>query len=282
MDESKILVIGSSGQLGSALMQRYPKATGVDYRELDITSESALAGYPFGAYSIIINAAAYTNVDGAETDEGRRAAWLINASAPAKLAEIARSHNAVFVHISSDYVFDGTVDAHLETEAFSPLNVYGASKAAGDIAVTGYHKHYLLRTSWVIGSGKNFVRTMHELAQKGVSPAVANDQTGRITFVDTIVAAIDHLLDHHASFGTYNISNSGDVVSWAEIAREVFRIAQADATVSETTTADYFSSKPGVAPRPLKSGLSLDKISSVGFHPEDWRVMLKAYIERGL
>src|SRR5690606_29757497 len=139
----------------------------------------------------ILNAAAYTNVDGAETPEGRIAAWKVNATGPAILTRIALKHNLTLLHISTEYVFDGTQEIHTEDEPFSPLSVYGTSKAAGDTAVGLLPQHYILRTSWVIGEGKNFVRTMLGLAQKGVSPTVVADQIGRLTFTSELVRAID-------------------------------------------------------------------------------------------
>ena len=108
----------------------------------------------------MINAAAYTAVDDAETDDGRRVSWAANAQAPATLARLAREHGFTLVHYSSDYVFDGTAEEHTEDEPFSPLGVYAQSKAAGDLAVGTAPRHYLLRTSWVVGDGNNFVRTM--------------------------------------------------------------------------------------------------------------------------
>jgi dTDP-4-dehydrorhamnose reductase len=111
---------------------------------------------------------------------------------------------------------------HAEDEDFSPLSVYGASKAAGDIAVSLAPKHYILRTSWVIGEGKNFVRTMLELGKKGVAPSVVSDQIGRLTFTKELVKAIDLLLKDNHEYGTYNVSNGGEPASWADITRSNF------------------------------------------------------------
>jgi dTDP-4-dehydrorhamnose reductase len=141
-------------------------------------------------------------------------------------------------------------------------------------------KHYLLRTSWVIGDGKNFVRTMLELGKKGVTPTVVADQIGRLTFTGTLVDAIDHLLKSQAAYGTYNVSNSGDSVSWADITREIFKQAEYSLIVTDTTTAEYYASKPASAPRPLSSTLALDKIQAAGFTPKDWRDDLVTYIKK--
>ena len=172
MDDTKIVIIGSKGQLGTALREKYPHARAVDADELDITSRDAVQAFNWSEVTTILNAAAYTNVDGAETAEGRVMAWSVNALGPRNLAELAIKQNMSLVHISTDYVFDGTDKSHTENESFSPLSVYGQSKAAGDLSVSLVPKHYILRTTWVIGEGKNFVRTMLDLGQKGVAPTV--------------------------------------------------------------------------------------------------------------
>jgi dTDP-4-dehydrorhamnose 3,5-epimerase len=158
--------------------------------------------------------------------------------------------------------------------------VYGESKAAGDAVASTLPKHYILRTSWVIGEGKNFVRTMLELGQKGINPSVVADQVGRLTFTSTLVAAIDHLLSKQAPFGTYNVSNEGESASWADVTRAIFTEAGYANTVTDTTTAEYYAGKEGIAPRPLQSTLDLAKIKATGFAPHDWHEDLKDYIKR--
>lgn len=283
MDDSKFFVVGANGQLGTALREKYPNAKFADVSELDITNKKSVETFDWSGIEVILNAAAYTNVDGAETTEGRQAAWAVNADAVANLVAVAAQYNATLVHISTDYVFDGSQEMHQEDEAFAPLSVYGASKAAGDIAVSLTPRFYILRTGWVIGEGKNFVRTMLGLGQKGVSPAVVSDQIGRLTFTSELVRAIDHLLSINAPFGTYNVSNSGESASWADVTRKIFELASyQDLTVTDTGTAEYFASKEGIAPRPLQSTLSLDKLTATGFKSRDWYDDLKAYIEKEL
>ena len=169
MDDNKIFIVGANGQLGTALRAQYPNSRFADITELDITDRDSVENFDWSQIEIILNAAAFTNVDAAETPEGRVAAWKVNAEAVANLARVCLKHNMALVHISSDYVFDGTREPHLETESFSPLSVYGDSKAAGDIVISLLPKHYVLRTTWIIGEGKNFVRTMLELAKKNIS-----------------------------------------------------------------------------------------------------------------
>lgn len=280
MDNSTLFITGANGQLGKTLKAQYPQARSADINELDITDAKSVAKFDWGQIKVLLNAAAYTNVDGAETDEGRIAAWRVNATAVSNLVRAAQQHNLTLVHISTDYVFDGTKAPHTEDEPLSPLGVYGQSKAAGDIAVSLAPKHYLLRTSWVIGDGPNFVRTMLGLGRKGVSPTVVTDQVGRLTFTSELVGAIDHLLSNEAGFGTYNVSNSGQPASWAEITREIFQAAGYDLTVTDTTTAEYYAGKDGIAPRPLQSAFDLSKIQAAGFELTDWKEELKNYIAK--
>ena len=279
MNSNNIFIVGANGQLGRALRQQYPEAQFADIDEMDITDRQSVESFDWSGISIVLNAAAFTNVDGAETPEGRVAAWKVNASAVANLTRVCRTHNMTLVHISSDYVFDGTKEPHSENEDFSPLSVYGASKAAGDLLVEQLDKFYLLRTTWVIGEGKNFVRTMLGLAEKNISPTVVHDQIGRLTFTSELVRIIDHLLSTQAPFGTYNATNDGPLESWADITRRIFRLAgRDDLTVTNTTTAEYFAGKDGVAPRPLGSDMSLDKLHDTGFISRDWVDDLSEYI----
>jgi hypothetical protein len=279
MNSNNIFIVGANGQLGRALRQQYPEARFADIDEMDITDRQSVESFDWSGISIVLNAAAFTNVDGAETPEGRVAAWKVNASAVANLTRVCRTHDMTLVHISSDYVFDGTKEPHFENEDFSPLSVYGASKAAGDLLVEQLDNFYLLRTTWVIGEGKNFVRTMLGLAEKNISPTVVHDQIGRLTFTRELVRIIDHLLSTQAPFGTYNATNDGPLESWADITRRIFELAgRNDLTVTNTTTAEYFAGKDGIAPRPLGSDMSLDKLHSTGFTSHDWTHDLKDYI----
>jgi dTDP-4-dehydrorhamnose reductase/dTDP-4-dehydrorhamnose 3,5-epimerase len=272
------LIIGASGQLGRALIKAIPGAVAISRATLDLASPDSVVGFDFRPYGLVINAAAYTAVDAAETEDGRREAWAVNVSGVAALVEAARRHRFTVIHISSDYVFDGTEVLHTETEPFSPLGVYGQTKAAGDTLVASLPAHYVLRTSWLIGDGHNFVRTMASLADRGVSPEVVNDQFGRLTFTTEIGRAIMHLLDVEAPYGTYNLSNDGDAMTWADIARAVFQVRGRDAaSVRNVTTAEYAAGKP-LAPRPEHSVLNLDKIISSGFRPADAMTQLQAYL----
>ncbi|MBP2264734.1 dTDP-4-dehydrorhamnose 3,5-epimerase [Pseudarthrobacter sp. PvP004] len=273
------LVLGANGQLGKALREAYKDDLSVQFAgraDFDLNSEKAFASRNWKNYNTVINAAAYTAVDAAESADGRRAAWQTNVTGVARLARIAVEHDLTLVHVSSDYVFDGTKDLHSEDEEFSPLGVYGQTKAAGDAVVSVVPKHYIVRASWVIGEGNNFVRTMARLAAAGVKPAVVNDQTGRLTFAVDIAESIRHLLESGAEYGTYNLSSEGTTQSWADIAADVFELAGASRNdVSGVSTAEYFHGKEA-APRPLKSTLDLQKISTAGFIPPHAKDRLSA------
>ncbi|HSX06279.1 MAG TPA: NAD(P)-dependent oxidoreductase [Candidatus Saccharimonadia bacterium] len=282
MQDSEIFIVGARGQLGLALQAQYPGAQNADIDELDITDSDSVAHFDWSSIKVILNAAAFTNVDAAETPEGRITAWNVNASAVGNLTRVAKAHDIILVHISTDYVFDGTKNPHAETELFSPLSVYGQTKAAADIVVGTLPKHYVLRTSWVIGDGKNFVRTMLELGNKGVNPSVVSDQIGRLTFTSELVRAINHLLTTKAPYGTYNVSNEGESMSWADITRTIFRFASLQNTVTDVTTEEYYKGKVGIAPRPQQSTLDLSKIQATAFESNGWQDDLRAYITKEL
>ena len=280
---SRVLVTGANGQLGRALMALLPQAgfapTGVDLPEVDISDTAAMSTWDWSNYDVVINAAAWTNVDGAETPEGRRLSWRANTVGPVNLARAATQHGLTLVHLSTEYTFDGATPVHSEAETPSPLGVYCQSKAAGDAAVSVCPRHYLVRTSWVVGDGKNFVKTMLSLAGRGITPSVVADQTGRLTFASDLAAGIIHLLSSGAEFGTYNLSGEGPIVSWADVAKRVYERAGHNLDeVTPVTTAEYYSGQEGIAPRPLSSALDLAKIKATGFTPADSMERLEDYL----
>lgn len=280
----KILVTGANGQVGRALRTLLGDEPWIEYatREtLDLGSGGWENSRRWRDYGTIINAAAYTAVDKAETPEGRSDAWAVNVTALASLARIAEDNGITLVHISSDYVFDGTkVEPYTESDPVCPLGVYGQTKAAGDAIVSAVSRHYIIRTSWVIGDGNNFVRTMAELADRGVNPSVVDDQLGRLTFASTLAEAARHLIDTSAPYGIYNVTNSGEPRSWYQIAKMVFEMLGRDPNdVSPTTTEKYLSTANApVAPRPLSSVLDIGKIERSGYHPVSMDVALARHI----
>ena len=296
MAPRRTMVTGCNGQLGRAI-RSYVDAHGLEgfeFNDIDTFDFSDPAQYDrfdWSLYGTVINAGAYTAVDKAETPEGRAAAWKANAQGPALLARVCAEHNITLVHVSSDYVFDGSRELHDEAEAFAPLGVYGQSKAAGDIAVTNCPRHYILRSSWVIGEGHNFVKTMMMLSNRVADPGdtldgvtVVDDQYGRLTFTKDMADAIFHLLDSKAGYGTYNLTGSGSVESWADIAKAVFDQTNGNGDrVRPIPTEEYFANaKDPVSPRPTHSALNLGKIEGTGYHAPDWEESLKAYVAKEL
>lgn len=293
MAPRRTLVTGCNGQLGRAVREaaeRRPDAGTFDYcdvDEFDFSDPAQYDRYDWSLYGTVINCGAYTAVDAAETPEGRAAAWRANAYGPALLARTCAEHGVTLVHVSSDYVFDGTRELHDEGEPLSPLSVYGQSKAAGDLAVAGCPAHYVLRSSWVIGDGRNFVRTMWGLSDRVAAGelsrvTVVDDQEGRLTFADQMAAAIMHLLGCRAPYGTYDCTGSGAVRTWADIARATFDAANGNGgAVVPVSTAEYYANAAGpVAPRPAHSALDLSKLEAAGFTPRDWEDELAEYLGR--
>ena len=240
----KALITGSDGQLGTALRLAFRDSLFTDSSDLDITDKTAIEKLDTNGIEVIINAAAYTNVDGAEDPANLGVAGEVNAQGVANLAKLATRLNIPLVHFSSDYVFDGTKVGN--------------------------------------GPGPNFVKTMAKLAENGVNPAVINDQFGRLTFTKTLAGAVQFALENEIPYGTYNLTNSGEQVSWYQIAQEVFRLTGHNPDrVSPQTSADYADSKDQkVAPRPVNSMLDLSLIESLGFRPPDWRDTLEAYLRQ--
>lgn len=266
-----MLILGAGGQVGRALAAAFPDATALDRRSLDVADPPPLDGW-----DVVVNAAGWTDVDGAEAD--RAGAWRANAAGPAALARAAR--HSVLVHFSSEYVFDGTLDRpYREDDPVSPVSVYGAAKAAGDLAVSTHPRHYLLRPTWVVGEGRNFVATMRALAARGVEPAVVDDQVGRLTFAADLAGAVAHLLAVDAPFGTYHVTGGGAPASWHAVARAVFDLAgYPDLAVTPTSTEAYLAGKPGAAPRPRNGVLDTAKAAAAGVVMPDWRERLAAWL----
>ena len=271
MGPRRTLVVGANGQLGRALRTELGEAAHIEYatrEDLDLAAADLATARRWRDYGAIINAAAYTKVDLAETADGRADAWAANATAVAQLARVAAENGITLVHVSSDYVFDGAKDApYSETDPVAPLGVYGQAKAAGDIAAATAPRHYVVRTSWVIGDGNNFVRTMASLAERGIDPKVVDDQVGRLTFTRDIARGILHLLESGAPYGVYNLTGGGEPASWADVAREVFRLSGHDPhRVTGVSTDEYFAgATTAVAPRPRNSVLDLTKIEEASF-----------------
>lgn len=278
----RILVTGVTGQVGHEL-SRLQWPAGVEIvaasrRDLDLAQTDAIEPYIVeGGFDAVINPAAYTAVDKAETD--LVTAWKVNALAPAAMAAATRKAGIPLLGISTDYVFDGTgAAAYTEDDPIGPVGVYGASKAAGEMAIrTGNPRHVILRTSWVFSAyGANFVKTMLRLAADRPSLGVVDDQRGCPTAAGDIAATIAAMAlrlvaDPQAPVGTYHFSNAGPV-TWCGFAREIFSqwqaLGYAVPEVKAITTADY----PTPAKRPANSvmaGAKLDRDYAI--KPRPWR-----------
>lgn len=275
-----ILITGGNGQLGTEL-QRFAwpagwRAVAIDVAELDLTDPAGIAAMVASRpWAAVINGAAYTAVDRAESDVV--AAWAVNALAPAAFAVACAAADMPLVQVSTDYVFDGSKPGGWEPDdAIGPLNVYGASKLGGELAVrTACPRHAIVRTSWVVSAhGNNFVKTMLRLAADRDSLSVVADQHGVLTSAADLAAALATiaiaLVDGHPS-GTWHFSNAG-ATSWAGFAEAIFAGARArggpSALVTPIATADY----PTPARRPAHSLLSHAAIArDFGIVPRAWQ-----------
>lgn len=273
-------ILGSNGQLGRELVKNYPAADAYDHEDLDISDASQVDGIDWTQYDTIINAAAYVNADHSETPEGEAITWKANFEGPRNLARVAIQNNLHLIHFSSEYVFNGEISNHSEDEPFSPLSVYGKTKAAADAVVSEVPNHHIFRTTWVVGDGHNFVKTMARLAEMRIDPKVVDDQFGRLTFTSELVRAVDYVMNNTVASGTYNLSNSGKIRSWADIAALTYEMAGHDPSrVVPVTTAEYSSDKKNFAPRPTHSDLDLSKIQETGFVSEDYEPLMREYIQ---
>ena len=276
-----IWITGALGQLGNELRllsAAHPECTFLftDRDDLPIENEVAVQQY-FETHAIdyCINAAAYTAVDVAETE--KETAYLINATAVGYLAKACKKHGAKFIHISTDYVFDGTnANGYEPYDAPGPLNVYGASKLAGELqAIKDNRDSLVIRTSWVYSSfGKNFVKTMMRLMSEKKEISVVNDQVGRPTYAADLAKTIFSIVFNSADFipGIFHYSNEG-VISWYDFALAIKENGKYKCKVHPIASEAY----PTPAKRPAYSILKTDKIEKVySIQIPHWRESLDA------
>jgi dTDP-4-dehydrorhamnose reductase len=217
MNQKKTLIFGAGGMLGHALQQVLPSAVFFNHDDVDITDEERVREVMDRYYpAVVINAAAYTDVDGCEDNQDL--AFAINGRAPGILAEACAQRGATLVHYSTDYVFDGTSKDYREEDCPNPINVYGQSKLAGERAVKNHTDDYrIIRTSWLYGSnGRNFVDTVLTLSKQMSAVRVVDDQWGKPTFSVDLAGKTPEILS--CSPGIYHITNNG-ICSWYEFAR---------------------------------------------------------------
>lgn len=289
---TQLFCIGKSGQVARALQERCAaqaiELTAIGRPDVDLLKpESLKAAIETAAPKVVINAAAYTQVDQAETDQD--AAFALNADGPKQLAEICAGLNLPLIHISTDYVFDGAGTApFLETDQTAPINVYGASKLAGEAHVrAALTQHVILRTSWVYSPfGANFVKTMLRLARDRGEVSVVDDQIGSPTSaleIADVIIEISQAISTRAGervFGTYHFTSDG-AASWADVAEEIFSVYEertgCKITLNRIPSSDY----PTPAARPLNSRLDTRKITdTLGITPRPWRESVRETVNR--
>ena len=269
----RVLVTGANGQLGTAVQACAPAdwsiiATDVD--DLDITDGAAVQK-ALADVDVCINAAAYTAVDAAESDE--EAARRVNVDACRHLAQACLDQGALLIHVSTDYVFDGdTNTAYVETDATNPRSAYGRTKLGGEAVIRAAGvDHIILRTSWLYGAtGHNFMKTMLRLGRERDHLTVVVDQIGTPTLVDDLAAVIVHVLgrdDVRNQTGTYHFSNEG-VASWYDFARAIHRAAGIDCHIDPVPTSAF----PTPAERPRFTVLDKTRIKQTfGLTIDHWQ-----------
>ena len=281
MAKKTLLVTGSDGQLGSEFQEiasYYPDFTFLfaNSKRLDITDQQAVSDF-FETNNIdyCINCAAYTQVDQAETDQ--ELAYAVNVTGVANLAAACKEQNAILIHISTDFVFDGSqTRPYTETDSPNPINYYGKTKYLGEqeIAKT-LSNHYIIRTSWLYGKkGANFVKTILRLAAEKESLTVVNNQFGAPTNAEDLAKFILYLIQNSFDFGIYHLSNrTENQVSWYDFAKEILKLQKK--TIPLLATNQKFG---GVA-RPNYSVMSLEKTTRTNFRISHWKKSLEKYIK---
>ncbi|WP_027712672.1 dTDP-4-dehydrorhamnose reductase [Dickeya chrysanthemi] len=276
----KVLLTGANGQLGRCFQDRLPEGWEVwttDSDELDITNReqvlTAIASYP---PDVIVNAAAYTAVDKAESEPEQAA--LVNKTGPENLALAAKLVGARLVHVSTDYVFDGKATIpYVEIDPTNPLGVYGQTKLDGERAVVAVLPgSIIIRTAWVFSEyGNNFVKTMLRLGKEREMLSVVADQRGCPTYAGNIAQAIIDLLTQNAAGGIYHFCGDKEV-SWHEFAEAIFAQAVEQGKLAKMPIVNAITTKhyPTPAKRPAYSSLNCKKIKALGIEPSDWQSAL--------
>ena len=277
----KVFILGANGMLGRDLAASVP--AGIDLAtatraELDIADPAAVERRLVKLRPRwVINAAAYTQVDRAESEPD--IAMLVNGAAVTALAGACARLGIALAHYSTDYVFSGdAARPYVEDDATSPLGAYGRSKLHGEVGIRASGaEHLLLRTQWLFGEhGRSFPRTMWERATRGQATRVVNDQWGRPTYTPDLAEATWRLLAGPER-GTLHVTNGGEPATWYDVARVVFAAARADELVSPCTTAEY----PTPARRPAYGVLDVSRVEMVaGVTMRGWREALGAFLER--
>ena len=271
-----IVVVGANGMLGRDLMSLLgTTARGIDIDDIDITSYESVERVLTALHpSVVINCAAYTDVDGCETNSDK--AMEVNGEGVAYLAMVTRGLGAKLVQLSTDYVFDGGKGTpYLEDDPPHPLSIYGESKLAGEMNTRINPDHLIVRTQWLYGiHGKNFVETMLKLGSEKNELTVVDDQIGSPTWTVDLAQAVVALIEKGCR-GIYHAANA-EFCSWNGFAQAIFEEAGFAVTVNPMTTEEL--NRP--ARRPLYSTLDCSKLTlDSGFQPQSWRAALHAYLK---
>ena len=292
-----IIVTGACGQLGFDVVKELytrgnevvatdikPEAVGlpkgVRYIQLDITDrDSVMHVIGCGKPDAVIHCAAWTAVDAAEEPENQEKVFAINAKGTRNLAAACKALDCKMLYISTDYVFDGqgTEPWQPDCDAYAPLNVYGQSKLAGELAVKELlERYFIVRIAWVFGkNGKNFVKTMLRVGKNHDSVRVVNDQIGTPTYTPDLARLLADMIQTD-KYGTYHATNEGGFISWYEFTREIYRQAGLATAVIPVTTEEYGLSK---AKRPFNSRLDKSKLTEQGFQRlPDWKDALRRFL----
>jgi dTDP-4-dehydrorhamnose reductase len=249
--------------VGSALRERLPGATFLARADLDVTNAGAV-GSALRAGDVVVHTAAMTDVDGCERDPD--AASAVNADGTANVA----ASGARVILLSTDYVFDGRAErAYREDDPTRPLSAYGRSKLAAERFVLERPGNLVVRTSWVYGAGRNFIRAILAAERAGTQLRVVDDQRGRPTWAGDLAAALVHLVDQGAT-GIVHVTGDGDPCSWADLAEAVV-----DHPVERISSAEFGAA----APRPRSSVLDLGRARALGVPLADWRGSVRRYLE---
>ena len=276
----KILITGANGLLGHELSSLLKDHTLIllSHSQLDISdSESVNKQIDSSSPDIIINSAAYTQVDACETNYDL--AFQSNAIGPKNLAIKCKQLGIPLIHISTDYVFEGNEKKNsplVEDDKLGPKTVYGKTKLEGEKMVQeNCEKYFILRTAWLYGEGKNFVKTMLSLSKKNNELKVVNDQIGSPTYAKDLAKAIKEIIEKKSDkYGIYHVTNKGEV-SWYEFAKKIFEIKNIEIKVNPCTSEEF----PRPAPRPHYSVLSNQKWIDAGFTPmRDYEEALNEYL----
>lgn len=275
MPDGRILVTGAGGQVGRALRATIPRADFRSKADLDVTDEAAVAG-AVAAAGLVVHAAAMTSVDACEADPGAAAA--VNDRGTETVARAAHAAGAKVVYLSTDYVFSGDDAPYDEDDPTGPLNVYGRTKLAGERHLDP-GRDLVVRTSWVFGEGRNFVRTMLGTAATA-TPRVVDDQVGRPTGAAMLGRVLAHVAERGELTGILHVAGDGDPCSWADLADAALERAGLDVRVERVDSASYAAGAGRViAPRPADSTLQLARARRLGLPLEDWRSSLDEYVK---